>query len=70
MVGRFFYLLPAVMSLMTIAVPVSAHVSSDHKMGVVDGLLHLITQPAHVLLLLLALAVLILGISLRKWHRQ
>jgi hypothetical protein len=50
--------------LLAIAAPANAHFNGSHELGAVSGILHLTTEPTHVMLL--APAVIILLIGLRK----
>lgn len=44
---------------------VLAHTNGSHDMGLVEGLIHLVTQPSHVLLLA-PVIVLVLGYYFRR----
>ena len=45
--------------LFTTVAPVYAHTSGNHYMGLMDGLVHLVSEVSHVALLLPALVVLL-----------
>ena len=59
-----FTLLP----LLLFSTSVDAHLNASHHMGLVDGILHLLTQSGHVVLLLPAI-VLALVMLRRTWGK-
>lgn len=44
-------------TMMGVSLPVHAHLGGFHQMQIVDGLMHLFTQPIHLLLMSPALAL-------------
>ena len=62
----------AVTTLMSVSLPVSAHLVGSHEFGIVYGLIHLFTEPAHLLLMIPALVVVIFyGFrATRQWWKK
>jgi len=61
------------LSLIMFISPVSAHISANHAMGMVDSFWHIVTEPTHIALLLPAIIVvflLLMGQIRTRGHDQ
>jgi hypothetical protein len=64
---KMHYLL-AVTPLLGITAPANAHFNGGHELGVMDGLFHFLIEPAHVMLLVPAIIVLLVGLGKMRTH--